>query len=144
MHLVHKRTQKGIQLETNLNTDDDQIDGDLDLLIRLFLNLLDNAIKYTPSGGTVSISTEKQNQHLCVHIQDTGPGIPPEHLPHLFDRFYRVEQDRTYAQPGEQGSGAGLGLAIAQEIAKAHGGEIIVVSTPPDGAAFTVRFNLAR
>jgi heavy metal sensor kinase len=115
------------------------IRGNMDLLIRLFLNLLDNAIKYTPAGGEVAVTAERQTERLCVHVRDSGPGIPPEQQPHLFERFYRVEKDRarpTRAGGSVQG-GAGLGLAIAQEIAQAHGGRLQVRSQPGQGSTFT-------
>ncbi|MBV9386599.1 MAG: HAMP domain-containing protein [Chroococcidiopsidaceae cyanobacterium CP_BM_ER_R8_30] len=108
--------------------------GDLDCLIRLFLNLLDNAIKYTPVGGEITVQATAQGSNICVAISDTGPGISPEHLPHLFERFYRVEADRSRST-----GGAGLGLAIAWEIAYAHGGTLSVQSQLGAGTTFTVR-----
>jgi Signal transduction histidine kinase len=107
--------------------------GDPDHLIRLFVNLLDNAIKYTPPGGQVVLRAGKERTGVWVAISDTGPGIPPEHLPHLFERFYRVEESRS-----RHSGGAGLGLAIAYEIARWHGGTIEVQSEPGHGATFTV------
>ncbi len=117
--------------------------GHMDLLIRLFLNLLDNAIKYTPQGGTITLRAEKQPSQVCVSISDTGPGIAPEHLPHLFERFYRGESDRARYANGQPG-GAGLGLAIAQEIAHAHGGSLTVRSTPGQGSTFVVCLPLEK
>jgi heavy metal sensor kinase len=108
------------------------ITGDGDSLIRLFVNLLDNAIKYTSSGDIrVSIRRSMQNT-IAASITDTGQGIPPEDLAHIFERFYRVEKSR-----GMRGSG--LGLAIAAQIARAHGGEIVVSSKVGEGTIFTVR-----
>jgi len=108
--------------------------GDLDYLIRLFLNLLDNAIKYTPMGGQVTVHAENKGaDKVCVAVSDTGAGIPPESLPHLFERFYRVETDRSRST-----GGAGLGLAIAWEIARAHGGTLSVQSKLGLGTTFTV------
>lgn len=111
------------------------IQGDVDLLIRLFLNLLDNAIKYTPENGRVAITARREGSQAAITITDTGPGIPAEHLPHLFERFYRVEDARTRHNVT---SGSGLGLAIAHEIAQAHGGSIQVESQNGTGAQFTV------
>ena len=105
--------------------------GDSDELIRLFVNLLDNAIKYT-EHGTIAITTQKNAKEIAINIEDTGIGISPEHLPHIFDRFYRVEESRVTR-------GAGLGLAIAQEIAIAHNGIIEAHSTTGRGTTFTVR-----
>lgn len=107
--------------------------GDADHLIRLFLNLMENAVKYTPSGGQVILKAGKEQAGMWVAVSDTGPGIPPEHLPHLFERFYRVEEARSRGS-----GGAGLGLAIAYEIARSHGGTIEVTSQMGQGTTFTV------
>jgi len=102
--------------------------GDSDELIRLFVNLLDNAIKYTDLGN-ITISAQQTKEGIRISVEDTGIGIASEHLPHIFDRFYRVDKSRAMR-------GAGLGLAIAQEIAHAHSGTIEVRSTI--GTTFTV------
>jgi len=104
--------------------------GDSDELIRLFVNLLDNAIKYTERGG-ISISANDNEKSVVIQVADTGIGIPAEHIPHIFDRFYRVEGSRTLR-------GAGLGLAIAKEIVRAHHGEIEVRSKIEQGTVFVV------
>ncbi|MCX6049006.1 MAG: ATP-binding protein [Chloroflexi bacterium] len=104
--------------------------GDSDGLIRLFVNLLDNAVQYTEQGSIV-ITAQATATRLEVKISDTGIGISREHLPHLFDRFYRVDKARA-------SRGAGLGLAIALDIARAHGGTIEVSSTLQVGTIFTV------
>lgn len=104
---------------------------DSDELIRLFVNLLDNAIKYT-EHGKISVTAQKNAKEIAINIEDTGVGISPEHLPHIFDRFYRAEESRVTR-------GAGLGLAIAQEIAIAHNGIIEAHSTRGRGTTFTVR-----
>jgi heavy metal sensor kinase len=114
------------------------LQGDMDLLIRLFLNLLDNAVKYTPENGRVAIRAERHQTALHVIITDTGPGIAAEHLPHLFERFYRVEDARSRIDL--HAGGAGLGLAIAHEIVRAHGGSLRVVSQPGQETAFTAVF----
>lgn len=107
--------------------------GDSDDLIRLFVNLLDNAIKYT-ERGEITVSASRNRDHsLRVNVADTGIGIAAEHLPHIFDRFYRVDKARTLR-------GIGLGLAIALTIARAHGGTIISQSTLGKGTSFTVSF----
>ena len=107
--------------------------GDEDNLVRLFLNLVENAIKYTPAGGQISVQAETNNHEIRVAIQDTGPGIPPEHIPHLFERFYRVDNDRSRAT-----GGSGLGLSLAHQIAQQHQGRIEVQSTVGEGSIFTV------
>jgi signal transduction histidine kinase len=124
--------EKQIFLVTDLETLP-QVYGDIDRLEQVFDNLLDNAIKYTPKGGTVTL----QARHITVEtvqvsVTDTGPGIPQEQLPHVFKRFYR-----GYG-PGER-TGTGLGLAISHQIVLAHGGDIRVNSRADQGAEFIVR-----
>jgi len=105
--------------------------GEMDSLIRLFVNLVDNAIKYTEKGH-IEISAQVQPDAMVkVDIADTGVGIPAQDLPHIFERFYRVEKSRT-------SQGAGLGLAIVQEIVQAHAGKIDIVSTPEEGTTVSV------
>jgi signal transduction histidine kinase len=107
--------------------------GDADRLKQLLLNLVDNAIKYTPVEGEVSLSLSKTDGWARIDISDTGVGIPPEDLLHIFDRFYRVDKARSRAQ-----GGSGLGLAIAKWIAEAHGGDILVSSQVGVGTTFSV------
>jgi two-component system heavy metal sensor histidine kinase CusS len=111
------------------------IAGDESRLRQVFYNLLDNAIKYTPEGGAIGVRAQWTDLNAVVTVRDTGIGIPPEHLPHVFDRFYRVDKARSR----EQG-GAGLGLSIAQGIVAAHGGKIELVSAPGQGTTCTVTF----
>jgi heavy metal sensor kinase len=119
------------------------ISGDEPALRRLWLILLDNAIKYTPADGEVQVSMEIENLSgrpmAVVAIRDTGVGISPEHLPFIFERFYRVAKDRSRAS-----GGVGLGLSIAQWIAAKNGGEIQVESAPGAGSRFRVRLPLSR
>jgi heavy metal sensor kinase len=112
--------------------------ADEDLVLQLMINLLDNAIKYTPSGGTVSTAWRTEDGHVELRVRDTGPGIASEHLPHLFDRFYRVDGSRSRAE-----GGVGLGLAISRWIAEVHGGSIDVASEVGSGSTFTVRLPLS-
>lgn len=114
------------------------IEGDRNKLSRLFMNLIDNALKYSRSGDTVMVNAAITNGQACVTIADTGPGIGPEHLPHLFDRFYRVDKARSRVSANGQTSGAGLGLSIVQWLAQAHGGRVEVDSTIDQGTTFTV------
>ncbi|MGH2459974.1 MAG: sensor histidine kinase [Chloroflexota bacterium] len=107
--------------------------GDQTRLTQLLLNLIDNALKYTPAGGAVTVSTRPEGKQAILQLADTGVGIPPEHLPHLFERFYRVDPARARAQ-----GGAGLGLAIARWIVESHGGHITVASETGRGTTFTV------
>ena len=107
--------------------------GDDELLQRMILNLLDNAVKYTPAGGEVSLDLAAHNGDARITVRDTGIGIPEKDQPHVFDRFYRVDKARSRAM-----GGAGLGLSIAHWIAEAHGGRISVESQTGRGSAFTV------
>jgi signal transduction histidine kinase len=111
--------------------------ADEDLLIQLMLNLLNNAVKYTDDGGEVIMEWQARDGLAELMVRDTGPGIPPEHLPHVFERFYRVDSARSRAE-----GGAGLGLSICRWIAEAHGGSISVESAPGRGSTFTVRIPL--
>jgi len=113
--------------------DDLMVKGDRFKLRQLFLNILDNAIRYTPSGGNVSSTLVRKNGNALVSITDTGVGIPAEELPFIFDRFYRVDKARSRAD-----GGLGLGLAIASSIARLHGGQIEVESQVGKGSTFRV------
>lgn len=110
--------------------------GDPVQLTRLFTNLIENAIHYTPSGGVVEIKTSRIGSHLFVDVQDTGIGIAPEDIKYLFERFWRADQSRSY-----WAGGSGLGLAIAQAIAQNHGGLITVTSQLGVGSCFTVHLS---
>jgi len=107
------------------------IDGDESQLKVLFFNILDNAVKYTPSGGSVNIFIEKAGHLANIKIEDTGIGIPKEDRPHIFDRFYRVYGSREHA-------GFGLGLSIAKAVVAIHNGTVKVDSSPSGGSVFTI------
>jgi heavy metal sensor kinase len=125
--------EKGLQLIDTLPAHAVAIPGDSDGLVRLFVNLLDNAVKYTDQG-IIAVSVQKQEHDwLDVSISDTGAGIPPEHLSQIFERFYRADESRS-------SDGFGLGLAIARDIAAEHGGTILVQSASGQGTTFHVRF----
>jgi signal transduction histidine kinase len=133
-------SKRDLTIATDL-APDLNISGDMDLLIRLFMNLLDNAIKYTPSAGTITVSARRQPGQTPIHISihNTGAHIPADHMPSLFDRFYRVESDRARSLDSDRPViGAGLGLAIVQEIVETHNGRISVSSTPETGVTFTI------
>ena len=107
--------------------------GDAEQLRRLFFNLLDNAIKFTPPDGTITISMVCHKHHVCVVVADNGIGIAPEHLPRIFDRFYRADSARS-----QRTAGNGLGLSICRSIVDAHHGSIEVDSRPEEGTRVTL------
>ncbi len=111
--------------------------GDENRLAQAIDNLLDNALRYTPPGGSVVVRLEATPTEILLTVADTGDGIPPEAIPHLFERFYR-------ADPARGGAGAGLGLAIVQQIVRAHGGRISVESRPGQGSRFTLHLPRAE
>ncbi|MEW6178697.1 MAG: ATP-binding protein [Chloroflexota bacterium] len=108
--------------------------GDRDRLKQVILNLVANAVNYTPAGGEVRLFLTKKEGRACLIVEDTGPGISPEDLPHIFDRFYRGDRSRKRTES----SGFGLGLSIAKWIVERHGGKIEVESQPGQGTRFTV------
>ena len=114
------------------------VDGDRARMKQLVVNLLDNAIKYTPNGGSVGLRVGREDSQAVFEVSDTGIGIPQEALPHVFERFFRVERSRTR----EQG-GAGLGLSIVKSICAAHGASVDVQSSPEQGSRFRIRLPLA-
>ena len=113
--------------------------GDSDRLYRSISNLINNAIQYTPANGVVTIRLESSDRHAIITIQDSGIGIAAEDLPHIFDRFYRVQADRS-----RNTGGTGLGLAIVKAIVQAHHGNIQVDSQLDRGSKFTVTFPSAK
>lgn len=117
--------------------EDLSVKGSAQRLRQLLGNLIDNAIKYTPDRGTISLSLFRDGEWARLEVADTGIGIAPEHLPHIFDRFYRVDKARS-----RTGGGTGLGLAIAKGIAEQHGGRVLVTSEPGKGSVFTVWLKL--
>ncbi|HXK02220.1 MAG TPA: ATP-binding protein [Verrucomicrobiae bacterium] len=114
-------------------SDDLEYSGDEDLLRRLVMNLLDNAIRYTPPGGRISASLEPNGASVRLHISDSGIGIAPEDAPRVFERFYRAGEARS-----RQDGGFGLGLAIVKWIAESHRGTVECASRPGEGSTFTV------
>ena len=109
------------------------LNADRNQIRRLVLNLLDNALKYTPGGGTISVDLGQEQEAIKIEVSDTGTGIPQGDLPRIFDRFYRVEKSRG-------GSGFGLGLSISKSIVEAHHGRIDVQTTLNRGSIFTIFF----
>jgi signal transduction histidine kinase len=114
-----------------------EVFGDAVQLTRLFTNLLSNALRYTLEQGLIELQTHQEGNQILVSVKDTGIGITPEQLEHIFDRFWQADRARSY------GSGFGLGLAIAQNIAHNHGGTISVTSQPGTGSCFRVQLPIA-
>ena len=111
--------------------------ADPELLQQAVRNLLNNAFKYTPPGGTVHMQVSTQSRRVIIQVKDNGIGIPAASLPHIFERFYRVDTARS-----RQTGGFGLGLSIAQQIVQAHAGQLIVKSSVGQGAAFEIELPL--
>ena len=114
------------------------VQGDAQWIKQALINLLDNALRYTPSDGTVTVRLQSVEGWVSVSVEDTGHGIEPEHLPHLFERFYRTDWARA-----KDSGGTGLGLPIVKEIADAHGGTVAVTSHVNKGSVFTLRLPIA-
>lgn len=124
--------EKAVELKLELSPALPRVSADEDRINQVLLNLVGNALQYTPTGGTVTITAQLENHKLIVAINDTGSGIPAQHLPHLFTRFYRVDKSRSRA-----GGGSGIGLTIAKHLVEAHQGQIWAASDGLDqGSTF--------
>jgi two-component system, OmpR family, sensor kinase len=131
----------GSRVHVRLNEiDQAYVNGDRDRLKQVFINLVANAIQYTPQGGEVFLSLEKIGEQARIICRDTGPGIPAEDLPHIFERFYRAEKSRTRRET----TGFGLGLSIANWIVERHGGRIEVNSQEGKGTTFAIWLPLSK
>jgi two-component system OmpR family sensor kinase len=128
-------SERGITLVTTSAPGTPHIWADADRLEQALQNVAANAIRHTPSGGTVTLHAEPAGDRVRITIADTGPGIPPEHLPHIFDRFYKADAARSGTRLP---SGSGLGLSIVRAIVVRHGGEIDAANRPGGGAVFTI------
>ncbi|MBM6617496.1 two-component system histidine kinase PnpS [Bacillus suaedaesalsae] len=133
--LEGKAAEKNVQLVLE-GKGEYWLDGDLYRLKQIFINLINNGIAYTPSGGTVSIAIQELSKKIKVQVLDTGIGIAKEELPRIFERFYRVDKART-----RNSGGTGLGLAIVKHLVDVHGGTIMVESEQSVGTTFTIEFN---
>lgn len=128
-------SEKDLRMELVYPSDLPMIHADEDLLGQVLINLMDNAIKYTPRGGSVFIRCYRKDSRLITTIRDTGMGIPQESLSRVFERFYRVDKARSRSQ-----GGTGLGLAIVKHIVESHGGDVYVESEVGKGSTFGVSF----
>ena len=134
-----KAAGKSIQIQNHVDSIPSLI-GDGDRLAQVFTNLIDNALKHTPEGGEVRLKSEGSSGWVTVHVDDTGPGIAPEELSRIFERFYQLDKARSGSGP----RGAGLGLAISREIVEAHGGSLEAQSVVGRGSRFTVRLPIVQ
>ncbi|MDD5371294.1 MAG: HAMP domain-containing sensor histidine kinase [Anaerolineaceae bacterium] len=137
MSLQAKQAQVELQVEIQPLP---ELTGDEDRLIQVFTNLLDNAIKYTPPGGKVSLLAAHKGNEVEVRVIDFGPGIPADVRERIFERFYQADKARR----GGGGRGVGLGLAIARELVQAQGGTIQVLSNPGEGSSFVVKIPVVK
>jgi signal transduction histidine kinase len=131
----HRREseEKGVRLTTSIGARSEIVLGDADRLEQALQNLAANALRHTPGGGRIELRSERRGDSIVLSVADTGEGIRPEHLPHIFDRFYKVDAARA-GRP----SGSGLGLSIVKAIVEQHGGTVSVSSTPGTGTVFEV------
>jgi two-component system phosphate regulon sensor histidine kinase PhoR len=127
-----KAKEKALTLELSADPELPLISADPFALEQMFVNLIDNAVKYTEKGG-VRISLQKGTEAVFIDVEDTGMGIPPEHLDRIFERFYVVDKSRS-----KKLGGTGLGLAIVKHIVLAHHGQISVKSQPDRGTVFSI------
>jgi signal transduction histidine kinase len=129
--------RKGVQIETSVAPNASRAFLDRTALRQILSNLIENAIRYTPSGGRVTVFTEPDSTAIWIGVKDTGEGIPPEHLPRIFERFYRVDSGRA-----REDGGTGLGLAIVRHLTEAHGGDVQATSEVGRGTTIRVRLPL--
>lgn len=129
---------KGVHLEL-ISMRPVRVEADPDRLAQVFVNLIDNALRHTPAGGSVTVELDATGNDAIMRVRDTGVGIPYRDIPHIFERFYVVDRSRT-----RESGGAGLGLAIVKSIVDAHGGTVMTESMLGAGTVFTVRLPIMR
>jgi two-component system, OmpR family, sensor kinase len=127
--------ERGVTLTTTVASNTPHIWGDADRLEQALQNVAANAIRHTPDGGTVALRAEPDGDRVRISVTDTGPGIPPDHLAHIFDRFYKADAARAGTRVP---SGSGLGLSIVRAIVLRHGGDVSADNVPGGGAVFTI------
>jgi two-component system phosphate regulon sensor histidine kinase PhoR len=135
--LTAQADRAGLVIQLDVPPDLPRATGDKDRIEQVLVNLVHNAIKFTPESGSITISLRIKDEMILVSVQDTGIGIPEDDLPHIFERFYKVDKARS-------GGGTGLGLAIAKHIVQAHGGEIHAESREAEGSTFIFSLPVAR
>ena len=137
IRLASQAESKRISLSLELVPDLPRLLADEDRAVQVLTNLVANALQYTPENGNVTITAKRVNNEVQFSVRDTGIGIPPEHLAHIFDRFYRVDKSRSR----RAGGGSGIGLTIARSLVEAHGGRIWAESAG-EGKGSTLNFTL--
>jgi len=125
--------EHGVEVRVQAALTVSELFADYDRLDQVLCNLIGNALRYTPSGGSISLTAQAQTQGVCITVTDTGTGIPAADLPYIFDRFWKGDRSRR-----REGVGSGLGLAIARQLVRAHNGTIRVDSHPGTGTTFTI------
>jgi len=134
--IKNQAEEKGLELTIDVGQNLTKIKADRDKLIQVFVNLLGNALKFTPQGGNVKVISREFEKSIEIHVKDNGIGIPPNRIDKIFDKFYQI--DSTSTRPY---SGSGLGLAIVKGIIEGHSGTIRVESSLGNGSTFIVTFN---
>ena len=138
-HRLEPMAQKRNHTVTLSLDDSGDMYADKSKLRQVIYNLLDNAIKYTQDGGKINLSIARAGRDIILTVSDNGPGIRPEHLPHVFDRFYRIDKARS-----RDSGGTGLGLSIVRQIVLLHGGSIRAVSEEGKGSSFIVELPIHK
>ena len=131
--IVLEAKRRGHNLTVDTAPNLPEIDGDRARIEQVILNIVSNAVKYTPDGGRIAVTAQAENENVVIRVQDNGIGIPEADMPRIFDRFYRVDKARS-----RESGGTGLGLSIAREIAELHGGSIAIASTFGQGTTVTL------
>jgi signal transduction histidine kinase len=138
---------RGIEMAVSIAPEDLEVRADANRLEQALQNVAANAIRHTPDGGRVELKGERRGDRVCLAVRDSGPGIPPEHLPRVFDRFYKADPSRAHSTRDADGgarsgqaasieSGSGLGLSIVRAIVERHGGTVTAFNAPEGGALF--------
>jgi two-component system sensor histidine kinase VicK len=132
--MLMEAKKSGLEMSLEIGENLPDILGDRSRIEQVLLNIISNAVRYTPEGGRISVRAGREDDTVWMEVADTGIGIPPEDLPRIFDRFYRVDKARSRAS-----GGTGLGLSIAKDIVVRHSGNISVESTVGKGTTMTVK-----
>jgi histidine kinase len=139
--LAPQAESKRLSLDLELAPDLPRVLADEDRAVQVLTNLTGNALQYTPEGGRVTITARRVDREVQISVRDTGIGIPAEHLPHIFDRFYRADKSRSR----RLGGGSGIGLTIARALVEAHGGRLWAESAGEgQGSTFTFTLPIAK